>query len=1036
MSPSTDTSGSIVHLAEQQELKAALLYEAVMELAGEGMLTARCIDAAAWVLLRDLGLPHYYFRTLSRPALIAALRAIATNLDFDAAGHRGLSQRAAYVETSGQHGIEVLVACESNRVAMEAVAGIRLQRRRWEYYYAPQTRYTTYIIKPEACPAEAADGSPFAFSRVRPEADFTVPLETGERYLGFLARQRASVDRLVEFNLAPDAGETRIMFHKNIARTYLPVIRGLLSERGMQLSRAYGEPYRTPSGNVASVCSFYVSGRLDEATQGAVSRDLKAFLALGENPFATSFLNGHLTFAEMIFATNLAFFVHQFIYRDLETDRLIMESVHSQELREALAKRITDANHCEYTRRLIHETLAQNPAHLKELFALFEAKFNPALAPTLDPVALQERLRAYERALTIQYADDVTALEILRFGTRIITHTLKTNVYRDNKRSFAYRVDAGVLDPVVFPDRVHGIFFVMGHYALGTHMRAEDISRGGLRLLRVTPANYENELDAANLLNYALGPKAQRLKHKDIAESGSKGVIVPSPEHARDALEAIYDFTDGIMDLLQPDETLVDYLGQPEMLFFGPDEGTAPLMDAVAERARQRGYRFWRTLTTGKSIGLPHDTYGITAAGEVFGLLDREAHGTELQIEGRSVAVSTAAETLVAALGGPIATSGMTTTSIMACFRTLVTRCGWREEDLNLMITGGPDGDLGANQIQTYRGRICLLLDSGGALFDPDGLNREALLRLAVSRHARPRPNSTQFPLGLLGPRGFLVRRSDRNVTLPDGTLIEDGAFFHSHLLTAPESRSFLSQANLQAFIPCGGLKDSVNFANVRAFLQNFPELRLIVEGANVFFDDTAREVIARESRILQIKDSTANKGGVTSSSLAEVLTAFLLGEDYERLLVQDATNRVRLVRELLQIIADNARAETTMLLDLQAAAPSMPLYRLSVDTSEQLLAFQARLLALKPAILADPDLVRRVVLAYVPPVLTDLLGPAQLLDRLNAPELQAYRDALVTKKLAALALYRHAAAWTAFLAGFEAAPLPTLHTLVQDQSA
>jgi glutamate dehydrogenase len=1036
MSRATRHTESIARLAEQQELQAALLYETVMDLAGEGMLTASCIDAAASVLLQDLGLPPYYFRTLSKPALTTALRVIATNLDWEADGHRGLNEEAAYLEASGQHGIDVLVACESNRAAMEAVAGERMQGRRWEYYYAPHTRYTTYIIKPEECPPLAtvtAGGCRFAFSCISPATGFSVPQETGERYQRFLELQRASVSRLLGFSEASGTGETRILFHKSVAKRYLPQIRHLLAERGIQLNRAYGEPYRTDSGSVASVCAVYVRGKLDAATQEALAGDLRAFLALGENPFVENFLRDELSFIEMLFSVNLAFFVHQFIYRDLETDRQLMDSVGSQELREALSKRITDANHSEYTRRLIHETLGQNPQRLKELFALFDSKFNPARAASLDAAGLQEHLRHFERAVTIQFANDVTGLEIMRFATRIITHTLKTNFYRPDKRSYAYRVDSGVLDPVVFPSRVYGIFFVLGHYALGTHMRAEDIARGGLRLLRVTPANYENELDAANLLNYALGPMAQRLKHKDIAESGAKGVIVPAPEHARDALDAIHDFSEGIMDLIQPDAHVVDYLGRPEMVFFGPDEGTAALMDAVARRARERGYRYWRTLTTGKSIGLPHDTYGITAGGKVFGLLDRGAEGTEVQLEGRSLGAWTAADAVISALGDGIETSGMTTTGIMACFRTLTARCGLREEDLDLLITGGPDGDLGANQVQCYKGRICLLIDSGAVLFDPDGLNREALLRLAVSRHTQPRLNSTAFPVALLGPRGFLVRRTDRNVTLPDGTLIEDGAFFHSHVLTAPESQTFLRQANLRAFIPCGGQKDTINFANVRAFLRNFPALRLIVEGANVFFDDSAREVIARESAIVHIKDSTANKGGVTSSSLAEVLTAFLLGEDYERLLVDDMQTRFRLVRELLGIVSDNARAETTMLLDLHAADPTVPLYRLSVQTSERLLAFQERLRGRLSSILADPGLVRRVVLAYVPSVLVEVLGAEQILARLNAPELQAYRDAILTKKLAALALYRHAVAWEAFLAAFEKAPVQALQALASD---
>ena len=141
--------------------------------------------------------------------------------------------------------------------------------------------------------------------------------------------------------------------------------------------------------------------------------------------------------------------------------------------------------------------------------------------------------------------------------------------------------DNTILDPLVFEQFVFGIFFVNGHYACGTHLRAEDIARGGLRMIRVTPGNHSVELDNAVLLNYALGPKAQRLKHKDICESGSKGVVVPHPLYAAYGMEALYDYTEGIMDLMLPDPMVKDHYGRPEMIFFGPDEGTAPMMDAV-----------------------------------------------------------------------------------------------------------------------------------------------------------------------------------------------------------------------------------------------------------------------------------------------------------------------------------------------------------------------------------------------------------------------------------------------------------------------
>ena len=44
-----------------------------------------------------------------------------------------------------------------------------------------------------------------------------------------------------------------------------------------------------------------------------------------------------------------------------------------------------------------------------------------------------------------------------------------------------------------------------------------------------------------------------------------------------------------------------------------------------------------------------------------------------------------------------------------------------------------------------------------------------------------------------------------------------------------------------------------------------------------------------------------------------------------------------------------------------------------------------------------------------------------RIVEMLGGAELAAYRDAIVTKKLAALALYRYATDWAAFLARLDA---------------
>ncbi|HPP67102.1 MAG TPA: hypothetical protein PKX05_04210, partial [bacterium] len=71
---------SIINKAKNCGLDASILYEAVIELTNEGLLTAYCLDVAAGILLSDLELPKYFFRWISKDSLKRILQTIATNL--------------------------------------------------------------------------------------------------------------------------------------------------------------------------------------------------------------------------------------------------------------------------------------------------------------------------------------------------------------------------------------------------------------------------------------------------------------------------------------------------------------------------------------------------------------------------------------------------------------------------------------------------------------------------------------------------------------------------------------------------------------------------------------------------------------------------------------------------------------------------------------------------------------------------------------------------------------------------------------------
>ena len=71
------------------------------------------------------------------------------------------------------------------------------------------------------------------------------------------------------------------------------------------------------------------------------------------------------------------------------------------------------------------------------------------------------------------------------------------------------------------------------------------------------------------------------------------------------------------------------------------------------------------------------------------------------------------------------------------------------------------------------------------------------------------------------------------------------------------------------AFVPAGGRPNTINISNYKAFLddEGVPCSPLIVEGANLFVTPMARRALFDEGGVLIVKDSSANKCGVITSS-------------------------------------------------------------------------------------------------------------------------------------------------------------------------
>lgn len=419
--------------------------------------------------------------------------------------------------------------------------------------------------------------------------------------------------------------------------------------------------------------------------------------------------------------------------------------------------------------------------------------------------------------------------EMVMSAFRIFNNALlKTNFYTPTKVALSFRLDPSFLPEIEYPQPLYGMFLVISSESRGFHLRFRDIARGGIRIVK--SRNKEAySINARSMFdeNYGLANTQQR-KNKDIPEGGSKGVILLDAQHQNKGSIAFEKYIDSIMDLLLPAETpgiknpIVDLYGKQEILFMGPDENTADLVDWATEHARKRGAPWWKSFFTGKSPklgGIPHDAYG------------------------------------------------MTTLSVREFVKGIYRKLELDPSKVRKMQTGGPDGDLGSNEILLSNEKYTSIVDGSGVLVDPNGIDRDELIRLA-----KKRVMISQFDLTKLSKAGYRVLVDENNVKLPNGEIINNGSLFRNtfHLRDTGLTDSF---------VPCGGRPESIDLSTVSKLIKNGKStIPYIVEGANLFITQDAKLRLEAAGCIL-FKDASANKGGVTSSSL-EVLASLSFDDE------------------------------------------------------------------------------------------------------------------------------------------------------------
>lgn len=757
-------------------------------------------------------------------------------------------------------------------------------------------------------------------------------------------RKEGPVIELIPSSL--DTQKLIVAFKTGSTEKFFASLTDLYHSYGFYATRKYVE---TLSNGVTFIISYLLPlpNKLTMTPKEAISQILKEISMLYTipcSPLHEYFRDGVLNGQETVYGTAAIVFAQHFLNRLGKEYWSIQEVLdrsdpRHQQVLNKLKGRLRGET---FTSEYIIDIVKRYPELIKILYVNFAVKHyvKPKRSSIFSAtfISLQndklmdaEEILSKIRAATSNEHETMVFESMLEFNS----NCTKTNFYNPNKVALSFKLDPGMLPKEEYPLRPFAMFLVIGSEFRGFHIRFQDISRGGVRIIRSANKEFYN-LNKRSLFdeNYALA-STQNRKNKDIPEGGSKGTILLDDDKQGSARVAFEKYIDALLDILldQPKRIKGKINAKAEILFFGPDEGTADFMDWASLHAKKRGLPYWKAITTGKSQalgGIPHDIYG------------------------------------------------MTTRSVHRYIAGIYKKFGLDEAMITKFQTGGPDGDLGSNEILVSNDKTIAIVDGSGVLCDPNGLNRDELIRLAKHRKM-----VNNFDTGKLSRDGFRVLVEENDAMLPDGRAAGNGLEFRNTFHLNP-----LSSADI--FVPCGGRPEAVDIGNYTRLLfeDGSPRFKYIVEGANLFFTQEAR-VLLEEAGCFIIKDASANKGGVTSSSL-EVLAALSMTDEQFQ---SNMTIRDGIVPQFYndyvdaahQIIERNADLEFECIWNEKEKNPEKSRTQISDELSLAIISLKAHLQ--EDNALWKSTVLRKLVLSQIfPKILIDKVGG---LDKLieNLPE-------------------------------------------------
>ena len=846
--------------------KSILIIGLVMDFIEEkGFIPAEFVEPETNWFYNELGIDDMYFQTESIPAIVNHILSLYAG------------KIAAYARDDGRLEIRLdkeaadhAVYIDTSKPGVSVVGGPRYEQRIDEKYINNSTNESSFRVESFRSASHLPGENDQSlrcyfvykcyFTNPNPGAEETSIEIVGEkRFLQKATQNTKDIYQEVMNNAVTRTGPVIEMFEMEGSREKRLVIAyrqgsamgmfGAVSDLyhyyGVTSSRKYVEQF----SNGITIMSIYLRPLSHstsamkhppiEASIHQIMKEVSLLYCLPQNKLHNHFASGFLSLQETIYAHCVWVFVGHFLnrlgneYASLASVLDPNNSAHAEMLTKIKRRLRTET----FTSDYILEIINKYPQLIRSLYLAFanthyvqtrgeQDDFIPTLSYLrlkVDTVLNDEELKSLISKTVDNEHDEMvmTAFRVFNSGV------LKTNFYTLTKVALSFRLNPGFLPEFEYPQPLYGMFLVISSEFRGFHLRFRDIARGGIRIVK--SRNREAySINARSLFdeNYNLANTQQR-KNKDIPEGGSKGVILLDVKHQDKVRVAFEKYIDSIMDLLlRPaspgiKDPIVDLHGQEEILFMGPDENTADLVNWATEHARKRGAPWWKSFFTGKSPklgGIPHDSYG------------------------------------------------MTTLSVREYVKGIYRKLNLKPDCVRKLQTGGPDGDLGSNEILLGNEKYCAIVDGSGVLVDPNGINNDELIRLA-----KKRVMISEFNTAKLSPDGYRVLIDESNVTLPNNEIVNNGTIFRNTFHLRGDKA-------YDVFVPCGGRPESIDLSSVhKLIVDGKSTIPYIIEGANLFITQDAKLRLEKAGCILY-KDASANKGGVTSSSL-EVLASLAFDE-------------------------------------------------------------------------------------------------------------------------------------------------------------